>query len=502
MTRKSRKRLIAIIVLLLLLALLGAWYANFRATRSLLAGLAPVGAEIIPPTYLYSFSGDPEGEHLAQPIGVLVVDDVVHVTDGQQSRVFRFSIDGQLLGTYGLENLQTPLFMAQNPLDGNIYVSDRRTRKMEIFTPEGEWIRTFEPNLPEEERPDFTELAEWAPVAFDFGEDGSLYVVEILKGHRVLKFDPDGKFVKSAGTAALAARADQGELAFQFPNDVTVHNNEVWVTDSNNRRIQVLDEDLEFIEFFVTQGLPRGAEFTSRFRSFETTATPLITVDTLGHDGSMWEEDRAERIANFGQQGILEGQFLYPTSLDIGPNNLIFITDTQNARVQVWGWPSELSPLPPLPPIQKWGWCLTPLLLLPLLLLRRKKRFMVTTDFVHEMLANEEFHVMPHRRRRWIAVPEDYELLKDLAQDEVRMEDLLEAVDFSESDAQSLVERLEIEYEVAKRLALAQRAHFVCTEDVEFRRLSKLLELDVMNRVEFLDRFTKREGRENRPEAV
>ncbi len=65
-------------------------------------------------------------------------------------------------------------------------------------------------------------------------------------------------------------------------------------------------------------------------------------------------------------------------------------------------------------------------------------------------------------------------------------------MEYSESDVRALVEKLEITEEQAIVLSLAQRSRVFATEDAELRRLAKTLEVDVVNRVEFIERFTKK----------
>ena len=57
--------------------------------------------------------------------------------------------------------------------------------------------------------------------------------------------------------------------------------------------------------------------------------------------------------------------------------------------------------------------------------------------------------------------------------------------------ARALMERFELEFATAVRLSLAQRARVFCTEDPELRRLARVLEIDVVDRAEFVARFAK-----------
>ena len=241
----------------------------------------------------------------------------------------------------------------------------------------------------------------------------------------------------------------------------------------------------------MTQGLPRGISFLAPFPSDTTTnSARFVVVDTLAHDGTLFSTTGA-KIVNFGQQGVLDGEFSYPNGVTVGGRNKIFIADTANGRVQVWGWPNQASPVPVPRLPQNWGYCLLPLLLLPLLLLLRKKKFFATADFVRIMVDNEEAHLMPARNRRWFVTATDYEVLKDITQGDVDMATLLSEMEYSESDVRAMVDKLEIAEEQAIVLTLAKRSRIFATEDTDLRRLAKTIDVDVVNRVEFINRFTK-----------
>ncbi len=265
------------------------------------------------------------------------------------------------------------------------------------------------------------------------------------------------------------------------------------MTDSNNRRVQVFDKDGVFKKIIVTDGLPRGIAFLNRFPFDNAKASDrLVVVDTLAHDGTLWTA-KGDKILAFGQQGYSDGEFNYPNGTAIGTRNKIFIADTSNGRVQVWGWPNQVSPIPIPNAPNNWWLCLTPLLLLPFLLLLRRKKFFVTEDFVLEMVEFEQADLMRGGRRKWLVTENDYEALKDIVQGDVEMATLLHAEPYSESDVRELMDRLEIDEMTAIAMSLAQRAKVFCTLNADYRRLAKVLEVDVVNREEFLRRFVKRQ---------
>jgi hypothetical protein len=87
--------------------------------------------------------------------------------------------------------------------------------------------------------------------------------------------------------------------------------------------------------------------------------------------------------------------------------------------------------------------------------------------------------------------PDDYEQLKGLRQGDIDLRELLNPAEHSESDARSLMQRFELDYDTAVTLSIAQRAKVFCTENGELRRLARVVEIDVVNRVEYIQRFAK-----------
>jgi DNA-binding beta-propeller fold protein YncE len=493
LTRSQKVKIAIVAILVLLLAFLGAYYAYYNATHKLSFNLtATGGGDVVqPPQFLYSFSG--AAIKLQRPIGVTVDGDTVYAVDSAGRDILVFDQAGNYKRSFGTSVTVIPLNLARNPKNNNLYVTDRRLRKMLIFNQAGKYLGDFNPNLPKDQLPAFkTGGVQWEPVALAFAPDGTMYVTEILNGHRFLIFGPDGKFKKSVGYAGMVTDAKAGPGAFQFPNGIVYHKGLIYITDSNNRRVQVYDKDGNFKNIIVTQGLPRGIDFLNRFPTDKPTSPDrFVIADTLAHDGTIWTE-KGDKILSFGEEGYLDGQFSYPNGLSVGSKNKIFIADTANGRIDVWGWPNQVSPIPIPTPSNYWWACLLPLILLPFLLLFRRKRFFATEDFVTAMIDAEQVKLMQSRRRRWLVTEEAYEKFKDLTEDDVELGKLLNPTEYSESDARALMDKLEIEMPTAIILAIAQRNPVFCTEDTDYRRLAKSLEIDVVNRVEFLDRFERR----------
>jgi sugar lactone lactonase YvrE len=492
LTEAQKRRLAIVVVLTVLIALLVGYFAYYKATRKLTFN--PVGvsdAQVIqPPQFLYSFSGT--ALKLQRPVGVFVDGDTVYACDSAGRQVLVFDQAGKYLRSFGVSQTVIPLNIARNPKSGELYVTDRRTRSIMRFDVSGKYLGDFDPQLPKSELPSFqTPGVQWAPVALAFAPDGSLFVTDILEANRVLIFAPDGKFRQSIGTTGMVNDAKASPGLFQYPNGIVYHEGLLYVTDSNNHRVQVYDVKGNFRQIIATQGLPRGIDFLRPFPG-DTESAPdrMVVIDTLSHAATIWTS-KGEKVVAFGKQGVMDGQFSYPNGCAITEKNKIFIADTSNGRIQVWGWPDQLSPVP-LPQLDgKWWVCLLPLLVLPLLVLRRRKRIFATEDFILAFVQAEELDLLTHGRRRWLVTASDYEALKGISQGQVDLASVLEATPHSDSDVEDLADRIELDAETAKVLSIAKRIPVFATEDVEYRRLAKSLQIDVVNREEFLRRFEK-----------
>ena len=502
MTKRQTRLLVIAIILFLVLASLSAYFAYYNSTKKLAFNLSGNAPNVVqPPQFLFAFSGT-GGGRLVAPIGIVVDGARVFVADAARSRIQVFDTQGKWQRSFGASDTIRPLYMAKNPKDGALYVTDRKKRAVLKFAPQGKYLGEFNPRLPKDQLPKFdTKGTQWTPVAIAFGPDGSLFVTETLNGHRLLIFGPDGKFKRSVGTAGVVSKADAAPGVFQFPNGLMVYANEVYVADSNNGRVQVFSTNGEFKRIIDTQGLPRGITMLSRFQT-DTKGAParLAVVDTLSHDATIFTT-KGDKVLSFGAQGALPGQFAYPTTVSRGAKNRMYITDTSNGRVQVWGWPDQIAAVAVVGEPRNWAWCLVPLLLLPLLFLLRRRRFFAAADFVERMFQMEQTDLMNGRRRKWITTQDQFDKIRELIGGDHEVFGILHVEEHSESDANAIQSKYEVQPEDAVILAVAQRCRWLCTESHELQRVATRMEIDVADALEFIKRFAKRAGTDETGDA-
>jgi DNA-binding beta-propeller fold protein YncE len=481
--RERRRRWWILAILLLLLALLSYGTYYWVHNRSLpTVRLGGITGAVQPPQYLYSIAG--KGiTAMDRPVGVgVAADGRVYVVDFGNRRISVFTNDGRYLFSFskiGGGVLKNPVHLIVR--GDEVWVSDRRLRQLIVFDLQGNYKRTFEPK---------NEVLDWTPLAFNFAPDGSLRVTDVggTDTHSVVFFSVDGSRTVTVGKTAQITALEQAPAEFMFPNGVAVaKNGDVYISDGDNRRVQILNSKGEFKAFVNTSGVPRGIAIDAKDR--------LYVADALAHTIDVYDLKGAE-ITQFGTRGFGPGQFNFPNDVALDTKGKIFITDRENDQVQVWGWPTAVLPALPKPGFNWWtlAGCLSPLLLLPLLLLRRKVRIIVTEEFVSSLAEAGEIKAVRDRKHLVLVAPtEDRPLYEGREAEGIALTELLTFEDHSESDTNALVDKLKIGHREAMLLAMSERARALGTNDRQLRWLAVLAEVRSVNLEEFREIFLGRE---------
>ena len=130
-------------------------------------------------------------------------------------------------------------------------------------------------------------------VAFD--TQGNIFVSDGYGNSRVVKISPDGHWLKAVGTWGH----DQDQ--FSTPHGITVDSqNNVYVADRGNRRIQVYDDDLNYKS--TISGI--GAAWSVCI----TKTTPQILYSGDGTTGKIFKMDLSGKVLGMTQTGQDHGE--------------------------------------------------------------------------------------------------------------------------------------------------------------------------------------------------
>jgi sugar lactone lactonase YvrE len=145
--------------------------------------------------------------------------------------------------------------------------------------------------------------------------------------------DARGVIEAEIGGARSAIESTGVAVALDFPNDVAVVGDEIWVSDSNNMRVVVFDGAGAFKRVMSMSGLIRGLAAVPP--SFGSQAV-VAGVDTLGHAIVLWDAS-GDEVWRVGEAGVTAGRLRYPNDVAFSSDGeRLYVADTGNRRIQVW----------------------------------------------------------------------------------------------------------------------------------------------------------------------
>lgn len=477
--RESRRRLILLVLLLVALVIAALVVLRLR-TDGAMPSIAMLKQDqiVAPPIYVYSITGSGKNA-VGRPTGVAIAENGdVYTVDYANKRVSVFSRTGAFKFSFNkiAEGKQKTLAAPVNvDVAGNeVWVTDRNLSSIFIFGLDGTYKRRFKPaGLPK---------GYFGPLAITV-KDNRVAMTDIgdTTKHRIVLASENGQVAKTVGSTLQVKRPEESPGKFMFPSGIAVaKDGRVFVSDGNNKRVQVFDRNGTFKYVVNTSGVPRGIDLDTKDR--------LYVVDALAHVVSIYTAS-GTKIVEFGSQGFGPGQFSFPNDVAIGPDNRIYVSDRENNQVQVWEWPAAVLPSPTaLVGSKPWLFALLPLLLLPLIpLLRRRRRWIVSPTFVENLIASGRVKVLADRRSRFIAPESDEAFYTGRTIDGVRLDDVIVIAPHSISDALVYTERYGADAEQAAYLAMAERAKGLLTDDEKLTSLAVMAQIRVMGSAAFVN---------------
>lgn len=178
------------------------------------------------------------------PSGICVSNGEIYVSNaglisGHGNHCIQvFDLDGNLIRMFGRQGQEDGQFYTPKGIyvsNDEIYVADTGNKRVQVFNLEGNFIRKIETG----------HIRGGIHVS-----NGQVYVVNIR--HFIEVFDLQGKFIRKIGKWG----SKDGDL--NLPTYITVSNDEIYVSDTGNRRVQVFNLQGKFIRKFgngVTQGI-------------------------------------------------------------------------------------------------------------------------------------------------------------------------------------------------------------------------------------------------------
>lgn len=277
-----------------------------------------------------------------EPFGVAVKDNVLYVSDGEQGKIFRLSMDGKVDVLTDKLNTPSQIVFDKN---GDLIVADSGASTIKRIKPTGEieLVAGVE-NQHGFQDGDARSALFNAPIGIAVWEN-KIFVADTYNDKiRVIE---NGSVSTLAGSATGFAEGNGGQAKFDTPCGLAMMpTSEILVADAKNHRIRVVEQSGQV---WTLSGDGKSDLKDGPFEATEFVQPSAITVDT---EGSIYIADgNALRVIErknfpavttisatkhgFGDGALQEGRFNRPSGLATDERGNVFIADSDNQAVRV-----------------------------------------------------------------------------------------------------------------------------------------------------------------------
>ena len=164
----------------------------------------------------------------------------------------------------------------------------------------------------------------------DLAVDTDGYLLADCENHRIQKFSLNGDYVTQEGEHGT------GILEFNYPYGIAIHpkNGMVYITETKNNHIQVLNKDLTFHKLFGTKGSRKGQFHKPKGIAFDNTGN-IYVVDSKNHRIQVLTAE-GEFIRQIGKKGEREGELNDPNAVTVDSHGVVYVSESTNQRVSLF----------------------------------------------------------------------------------------------------------------------------------------------------------------------
>ena len=220
-----------------------------------------------------------------------------------------------------IDLLYDPLKIALNQ-SGEVVVTSPDLNCVSVFSPSGDKLRSFG-----------TEGCGQGQFRYPCGVavdgEGNILVAD-SDNHRIQKFTAEGQFLTAVGTKG------SGPLQFNQVRDIAINtsNNKVYVVDTRNNHIQVLNSDFTFYNTFGKSGSNNGEFFFPWDIACDSTGNVYV-ADSWNNRIQVFTST-GKLLRMFGSRGKGDGELDYPIGIALDVQDKVYVSESRNNRISVF----------------------------------------------------------------------------------------------------------------------------------------------------------------------
>ncbi|XP_076066660.1 uncharacterized protein LOC143040014 isoform X2 [Oratosquilla oratoria] len=279
------------------------------------------------------------GQQLGERLAGLAVSphtNEIYVTGSDSCKVFIFDQSGRQVGSFGSRGhgdgqFLCPIGIAFSLVSREIFVTDKWKHCINVFDTEGHFVRQLG-----RKGKGFGHFA--APEGIATDRNGRIYVADTCND-RVQILDNDGVFLKEMGIINSETLRDGHRYTkseFTEPTGVaaSLDGSKIYIADAGNHRVKVFTEEGTRVLMFGSRGQHKG-----QFDSPECIAVDqdgFILVGDSGNGRVQVFRPNGNFVRYFGTKSNKKGEFGWVSGIAISRTLDVVVSDFKKSRVSVF----------------------------------------------------------------------------------------------------------------------------------------------------------------------